>query len=355
MVNVLIDADLRAQIPPLTQEEYSDLERSLIDEGCRDSLVVWAEKGIIVDGHNRYDICTRHNIPFNTFEKSFSDREAVIDWIDANQLARRNLNPEQMSFLRGRRYNRQKKTMAEAGAMKGKSSGQNVRSSTAESIAEQYGVDERTIRRDGQFADAVEKIEPYVPDITQKVMAGEVTKKAVIEAAKVPEKAHVSFNSGNNEWYTPAVYIEAAREVMGSIDLDPASSEQANKIVKASKYFTIEHDGLKETWAGNVWLNPPYAQPLISEFCALLVDKLKKNEIDQACVLVNNATETNFHQNIMSECQAVCFIKGRIKFIDTNGNSTGSPLQGQTILYFGDNRERFIAIFSRFGVVLIGE
>jgi ParB family chromosome partitioning protein len=164
--------------------------------------------------------------------------------------------------------------------------------------------------------------------------------------------AHVSFNTGENEWYTPWIYVEAARDVMGTIDTDPASSETANEIIKANQYFTIEDDGRQQTWVGNIWMNPPYSQPLVTEFCALLVEKLKNHEIKQACVLVNNATETNFYQNMMGECQAVCFIKGRVKFIDQNGESTGAPLQGQTILYFGEGYQKFAKVFSQFGVIL---
>jgi len=169
---------------------------------------------------------------------------------------------------------------------------------------------------------------------------------------KVP---HVSYSTGENEWYTPNVYVEAARAVMGSIDIDPASSDIANQIVKATKYYTTEDDGRSQTWQGNVWMNPPYAQPLISEFCELLVRKYKAGEICQACVLVNNATETVFYQNMLRICGAVCFIKGRIKFIDEQGAGSGAPLQGQTILYFGDRINEFATIFQTFGVILYGD
>jgi len=160
--------------------------------------------------------------------------------------------------------------------------------------------------------------------------------------------AHVSHNSGENEWYTPPKFIEAARKVMGGIDLDPASSEIANKNVKADKYFTKDDDGLNQKWGGNVWLNPPYAQPLMSQFAGKVVSSHK--DITQAIVLVNNATETLWFQSMARVCSAVCFPSSRIRFLKPEGEQ-GSPLQGQAILYFGGNVDKFTNTFSEFGMV----
>lgn len=182
----------------------------------------------------------------------------------------------------------------------------------------------------------------------------EKVKERVVSLSKVLQHPHVSYNTGNSEWYTPIAYTEAARAVMGSIDVDPASSPKANETVKATRYHTADNDGRKQTWLGNVWMNPPYAQPLISEFCDLLVRKHQAGEVKQACVLVNNATETVFYQNMLKVCSAVCFIKGRVKFVDEQGNESGAPLQGQTVLYFGDDVQQFAEVFQAFGVVLHG-
>jgi ParB family chromosome partitioning protein len=168
------------------------------------------------------------------------------------------------------------------------------------------------------------------------------------------EKPHVANNSGNNEWYTPPEYIEAARLVMGGIDLDPASSEIANRIVKATVYFTAEDDGLRFGWDGKVWMNPPYSRDLIGKFTEKLTGHFLGGEVTEAIVLVNNATETDWFQAMLVASSAVCFVGQRIKFIDLDGNASGAPLQGQAILYLGRNRELFAEHFEKFGTVLYG-
>lgn len=165
-------------------------------------------------------------------------------------------------------------------------------------------------------------------------------------------KPHVAHSTGNNEWYTPAEYIEAAREVMGDIDLDPASSEMANETVKAKTFHTAEDDGLLYDWRGRVWMNPPYAQPLIGLFAERLAERVRWGDVPEACVLVNNATETGWFNALLDVASCACFIRGRVKFIDEDGNPSGAPLQGQAILYIGPNAKRFGQVFSEFGTVL---
>ena len=170
----------------------------------------------------------------------------------------------------------------------------------------------------------------------------------LVQQVTTKKKAHVSNNSGNNEWYTPPKYLDSARVVMGCIDLDPASSIIANERVQAGSIFTAEEDGLQQDWFGNIWMNPPYAQPLIQHFC----EKLTTEDYDQAIVLVNNATETKWGNTLLSVCTAVCFPKGRIRFVAPDGRIGDAPLQGQMIVYIGCNIEKFINEFSKYGVCL---
>ena len=170
---------------------------------------------------------------------------------------------------------------------------------------------------------------------------------------KLAGAGHVSQCTGENEWYTPAKYIEATREVMQGIDLDPASSDVAQKTVKATKYYTIADDGLSQEWAGRVWMNPPYSKELIGQFTAKLIAEIKAGRVSQAVVLVNNATETAWCQQLLSFSSATCFVASRIRFENADGEPANSPLQGQVFVYFGESPAIFISTFAQLGVCVI--
>ena len=113
--------ELAAYIPPLLPDEYKQLEENIIQNGCREALLVWATTGekmpdlgtpttvyILIDGHNRYAICQKYHIDFKVHVMNFASIEEVKFFMIDNQLGRRNLAPEQVSYLRGVRYLREK-------------------------------------------------------------------------------------------------------------------------------------------------------------------------------------------------------------------------------------------------------
>lgn len=168
------------------------------------------------------------------------------------------------------------------------------------------------------------------------------------EEVTIVSKPHVSNNSGNNEWYTPSEYVEAARKVLGVIELDPASSLEANRVVKAKVYYTVNDDGLQFDWHGKVWMNPPYASGLIDRFATKIVFHYENKDITEAIILVNNATETGWFNEIINASSAAIFPKSRVRFWKPDGE-LGAPLQGQAIMYLGANKESFLREFSKFG------
>jgi ParB family chromosome partitioning protein len=227
---------------------------------------------------------------------------------------------------------------------------------TTEELAAELGVSKSTYKQAKQMARDI------LPEVQDAIKAADLPKTDALKIARLePEKQadavrklvnagmpHVSFNSGENEWYTPPEIIEAAREAMGSIDLDPASCSIANETVQATEYFAATTNGLNQKWHGNVWLNPPYASDLISKFADKVTQSYQDGDIEQAIILVNNATETNWFYTLISAASAVVFTKGRIKFRMSNG-STGAPLQGQALIYMGKNPGAFYNRFNEFG------
>jgi hypothetical protein len=185
-------------------------------------------------------------------------------------------------------------------------------------------------------------------------------RRAILEANLAEEvyertqrqRAHVAYNTGDHEWYTPAEYINAAREVLGVIDLDPASSSRANALIQATTYYTISDDARTKTWRGRTWMNPPYQQPEIQQFCECLVSSYGAGTVSAAITLTNNGTDTQWFQALASASSAVCFPKGRIKFWHPDYPEKAAPLQGQAVCYLGKDSGEFRRVFSQFGVVL---
>ena len=324
---------------PLSSEEYAALETSILRDGCRDAIVTW--HGTIIDGHNRYKICTDNNIPFRAIEMEFDTRSEVEAWMIDNQLARRNLSDVDKIILA------QQKTQilseqARENQIKGKPLDNiDKRVNVRKEIAEITGISEGTIAK-------VRKIQTQQPELLDDIRRGQLSIDAAYKHVKRP---YISNNSGESEWYTPERYIKMARSVMGSIDTDPASHDIPQQWIQAKKFYTAESNGLTHNWYGHVWLNPPYQAYLIDKFIEKFLDEWHNGHISQAIILVNNATETAWWQLLSAEANAFCFHKSRLRF-STGTTTDSAPMQGQCFLYFGDNIEQFATVFSQVGTIL---
>jgi phage N-6-adenine-methyltransferase len=174
---------------------------------------------------------------------------------------------------------------------------------------------------------------------------------ALKELADVSSRPHVAQNSGENEWYTPDDYLAPARTVLGEIDLDPASTAQANEVVQAEDFYTAEDDGLSQNWHGRVWMNPPYAADLIGKFTDKMAESYESGAVTASITLVNNATETQWFQRLARVASAICFPEKRVRFLSPDGEK-GAPLQGQALIYCGDEPELFADEYRALGFVV---
>lgn len=181
--DLIIDPEFRRLLPELRPEEYKLLEESILAEGCREPIMIWNRA--IVDGHHRYEICKKHNLPFDTNVMSFGCREEAIRWICMNQIGRRNINLELFRYQIGKRYNMEK--LLSAHNPKGKNQytdevasevimrPQNeVRLGKAASIGHDYNISHFAVHTYKDIATAVDKIAEKDNRLSDKYLSGQI-------------------------------------------------------------------------------------------------------------------------------------------------------------------------------------
>lgn len=182
-------------------------------------------------------------------------------------------------------------------------------------------------------------------ELDEMLLSGvEPTKEAINRAAATRLGAY----SGDNEWYTPARYVDLARSVMGTIDVDPASNDHAQKTVKAATFYTAETDGLDKDWHGKVWMNPPYSNPEVQRFTEKVAEEYLSGRVTEAIILTNNAGDTAWHHALAEVSSAMCITRGRIRF-ESPTRAGNSPAMGQSFFYLGPNVAHFASLFGEVG------
>ena len=160
----------------------------------------------------------------------------------------------------------------------------------------------------------------------------------------------INQDSGDYEYYTPIEIVEAARIVMGSIDLDPFSSHEANKNIKAVKYYS--DNGLIGAWKGNIWMNHPFSR-VMNPLCInkLITEYVKKN-LKQSCNITFAATPEKWFQPLLEFPQ--CYLSPRTNYYLPDGTLKRGVTKGSVVTYLGDNVDTFIEVFDgKFGKVKI--
>ncbi len=198
-----IDSKFQKLIPPLSLDEYKNLEESLISDGCISPIIIWNK--VIIDGHNRYEICKKHNLPFSTIEIEFDSTEEAMIWICRNQLGRRNISEETRKYLIGKRFETEKAIGAKnlmginqhsknTSAFSDEKSYKNLdapqQNKTAKKIGKEYNISHGTVEKYSRFAKCVDEIDKKVPGTADFLMSGKlkISHSNIEEIAKLSPK-----------------------------------------------------------------------------------------------------------------------------------------------------------------------
>ena len=253
---IIID-ELRDFISPLSKEESEGLEQDILKDGISDPLIIWETTPeavgltkpdtktvyVLVDGHNRYRISQKYHLDFRIILRNYTDMQEVKDSMLNKQLNRRNLTPEQISYYRGLKYNNVVKSQE----------GQPKTVNVAFNLAEEFKVNEKTIRRDAEFAKGLNKLNP---EFRQDVLMGKtkVNKSDIVSLAKVTSEEPLNLA-------TPQEITQAVKkETTITSTLSVEKGEERN----ASPTMSELESSIKELAANK----------LDKEVCLLLVEKL---------------------------------------------------------------------------------
>lgn len=360
-------------MPSLTEDEYQSLKADIEIRGIIVPIEL-DEDGEILDGHHRLRAWTelRNNgcpdLPdYPRVIRGGLTEEQKRNHVRALNILRRHLSKEQRESLWIE--------MRKDGA-------------TYQQIADATGIPRRTIEdslanspnsqpeyitgKDGKKYPPKKKRKkkeqskpPAAPSFSAFTDSGKGEEKAKNQAKKVTETGGngaaqqtqvTMFSHESVEWYTPKEIIELARQVMGDIDLDPASSDEAQAHIKAHSYFTEKEDGLSLAWLGKIWLNPPYSktggrsnQDIWAE---KLITEYQEGHVIEAILLVKAALGYQWFEELWDIWPA-CFARKRLSFIKNDGDDEGESKQGTALFYFGSNLERFIEVFSSIGRITV--
>lgn len=161
----------------------------------------------------------------------------------------------------------------------------------------------------------------------------------------------INQTSGAVEYYTPEPIIEAARRTMGAIDLDPASSEEANKRVKAFRFYSARDNGLTREWRGKIWLNHPFGRLTNRAWITKLLFETKEGRAIQWCCITYACTSEQWFVPLLEYPQ--CFLKPRTNYILPDGSTKRGVTKGSVVTYFGPDIEAFRREFHTLGAVKV--
>lgn len=267
--DILVDPDFESVCPPLTEDEFSLLEQNILSDGeVTSPLIVWDKK--LIDGHHRRQIILKHpELPFQIKEIAFSNKYEAIAWICKNQAGRRNLTPEQFSYLIGKRYEAEKQSWGSQGRFQDNKQDDSPRGKnyllgksnpTAAKIADENGISEKSVRLFGEYAKGIDAAEVACPGVKQELLSGSFkpTKKEVSDLAKLPAEEVADKLSEYRR-------VQAEREAKRQKDRDE-KRRRAEEAKEAGKQFTS-----------------------ISELSANMAEPKRRNDVSNVIGIISDA------------------------------------------------------------------
>lgn len=233
-MNITVNEELLVYIDPLTTDEHDALERSLLAEGCRDALVLWGD--VLVDGHNRYGICTKHGITFNTVQNTqFKSMDDVHLWMIEQHLGRRSLS----DFQRGVLALRKKSILADRAKPQVNAVSSNPRSAP-ESVVTEPKVSREAIAKEARISSAaisqIEKIQrSATPELVAAVKAGAISINAAATVASLPVEQQVAAAAGGAKELR-----QAARQVREAKAVERTEPETPEGVIARLKQTISE-------------------------------------------------------------------------------------------------------------------
>jgi ParB-like chromosome segregation protein Spo0J len=309
------------KLPPLPADDLEGLRMSIAANGVFVPIIIWPKGKVryVVDGSYRKQIADELGYDCPEIVRSDLTEEDARIMARALNLARRQLNREQKRQIIADQL---RETPERSARWIGKMLGVSAQTVTAVKIELQSGAQiehlDRIVGQDGKcYPSSLDSAEDGLPSV-------------------------------NHERYTPAQLVDAVRQVFGEIDLDPASSREANKVVRAKSFFTVRHNGLKRPWRGRVFLNPPFDD--WPTWLTKLDRELEAGRVREA-IVVGPANISAFRP-LLQRGALLWLPDERPKYYDPHTDTLIDPPFGSLVGYVGRKRDRFLAVFGREGLVL---
>ena len=326
--------------PLLSPSELADLAHDIETHGQHDPCVVWGD--VLVDGRNRWRACELANVEPRIVEEDFADEAAVISWVVSRNLHRRHLSTSQRAML-GAQLLELFRQDADA-----RIPGERPRATAARAV----NVSARSV------TDAAKVYASGDETLIARVLNGDTSvSKAAAELRRRANIIKTVTSSQTVEWYTPEPWPSLCRELMGGIDLDPASCAEANEVVAATQIYTEADDGLSLPWFGRVFHNPPYGldddrSSVCAKWVQYAIEQYRGGAVAELCLIVNAATGTGWFQALWDF--PLCFPFSRIRFRTPRGvPKKNQPTHASTVAYMGPQIEAFERIFRPHGRVVL--